>query len=154
MTQEIKLSSEELKLIALFQKITRASARDVIEDEKLDRFIFVVNEGKMGLAIGKGGVNIKNLQNIIKKPVELVEYASEPEAFLKNMVNPKYVLDIKFSERLDGTTQAEITVDAAKKGVVVGREGRHAEKMRLLARRYFNITKVLINSPQALEMEW
>jgi len=154
MTQEIKLSSEELKLIALFQKITRASARDVIQDDKLDRFIFVVNEGKMGLAIGKGGVNIKNLQNIIKKPVELVEYASEPEAFLKNMVNPKYVLDIKFSERLDGTTQAEITVDAAKKGVVVGREGRHAEKMRLLARRYFNITKVLINSPQALEMEW
>jgi len=154
MTQEIKLSTEELKLIALFQKITRASARDVIQDDKLDRFIFVVNEGKMGLAIGKGGVNIKNLQNIIKKPVELVEYASEPEAFLKNMVNPKYVLDIKFSERLDGTTQAEITVDAAKKGVVGGREGRHAEKMRLLARRYFNITKVLINSPQALEMEW
>jgi len=154
MSQEIKLSSEELKLISLFQKITRASARDVIEDEKLNRLIFVVNEGKMGLAIGKGGANIKNLQNIIKKPIELVEYASEPEAFLKNMLNPKYILDVKFSERLDGTTQAEIKVDAEKKGVVVGREGRHAEKARLLARRYFNITKVLINSPQALEMEW
>ena len=154
MSQEIKLSSEELKLISLFQKITRASSRDVIEDEKLNRLIFVVNEGKMGLAIGKGGANIKNLQNIIKKPIELVEYASEPEAFLKNMLNPKYILDVKFSERLDGTTQAEIKVDAEKKGVVVGREGRHAEKARLLARRYFNITKVLINSPQALEMEW
>ena len=154
MSQEIKLSSEELKLIALFQKITRATARDVVEDEKLNRLIFVVNEGKMGLAIGKGGVNIKNLQNIIKRPVELVEYSSEPEVFLKNMLNPKFILDVKFSERLDGTTQAEVTVDAAKKGVVVGREGRNAEKARLLARRYFNISKVLINSPQALEMEW
>ena len=154
MSQEIKLSSEELKLIALFQKITRATARDVVEDEKLNRLIFVVNEGKMGLAIGKGGVNIKNLQNIIKRPVELVEYSSEPEVFLKNMLNPKFILDVKFSERLDGTTQADVTVDAAKKGVVVGREGRHAEKARLLARRYFNISKVLINSPQALEMEW
>ena len=86
MSQEIKLSSEELKLIALFQKITRATARDVVEDEKLNRLIFVVNEGKMGLAIGKGGVNIKNLQNIIKRPVELVEYSSEPEVFLKNML--------------------------------------------------------------------
>ena len=154
MSQEIKLSSEELKLIALFQKITRSSARDVVEDEKLGRLIFVVNEGKMGLAIGKGGVNIKNLQNIIKKPVELVEYAPEPETFLKNMLNPKYVLDVKFSERLDGSTQAEITVNAEKKGAVVGRECRHAEKARLLGKRYFNITKILINSPQTLEMEW
>ena len=51
MSQEIKLSSEELKLIALFQKITRATARDVVEDEKLNRLIFVVNEGKMGEVI-------------------------------------------------------------------------------------------------------
>ena len=154
MSQEIKLSSEELKLISLFQKITRATARDVITDEKLDRLIFVVNEGKMGLAIGKGGANIKNLQNIIKKPVELVEYASEPEAFLKKMRNPKLILDVKFAERLDGSTPADVTVDAAKKGVVVGKEGRHAEKARLLGRRYFNITKILINSPQAMAMEW
>ena len=153
MSQEIKLSSEELKLIALFQKITRATARDVVEDEKLNRLIFVVNEGKMGLAIGKGGVNIKNLQNIIKRPVELVEYSSEPEEFLKNMLNPKFVLDVKFSERLDGTTQADVTVDAAKKGVVVGREGRNAEKARLLARRYFQITNIIINSQQA-SLEW
>ena len=87
MAQEIKLTSEELKLIALFQKITRASARDVIDDERMDRLIFVVNEGKMGLAIGKGGSNIKNLQNILKKDIELVEYAAEPEAFLKKILN-------------------------------------------------------------------
>ena len=154
MAQEIKLTSEELKLIALFQKITRASARDVIDDERMNRLIFVVNEGKMGLAIGKGGSNIKNLQNILKKDIELVEYAPEPEAFLKKILNPKFILSVKFSERLDGTTQVEVTVNAEKKGVVVGREGRHAQKARLLAKRYFNISKVLINSPEALTMEW
>ena len=154
MAQEIKLTSEELKLIALFQKITRASARDVIDDERMNRLIFVVNEGKMGLAIGKGGSNIKNLQNILKKDIELVEYAPEPEAFLKKILNPKFILSVKFSERLDGTTQAEITVNAEKKGVVVGREGRHAQKARLLGKRYFNISKVLINSPETLTMEW
>jgi len=154
MAQEIKLTSEELKLIALFQKITRASARDVIDDERMNRLIFVVNEGKMGLAIGKGGSNIKNLQNILKRDIELVEYAPEPEAFLKKILNPKFILSVEFSERLDGTTQAEIIVNAEKKGVVVGREGRHAQKARLLAKRYFNISKVLINSPEALTMEW
>ena len=154
MAQEIKLTSEELKLIALFQKITRASARDVIDDERMNRLIFVVNEGKMGLAIGKGGSNIKNLQNILKRDIELVEYAPVPESFLKKILNPKFILSVEFSERLDGTTQAEIIVNAEKKGVVVGREGRHAQKARLLAKRYFNISKVLINSPETLTMEW
>ena len=46
-----------------------------------------------------------------------------------------------------------ITDDPAKKGVVVGREGRNAEKARLLARRYFQITNVVINSQQA-SLEW
>ena len=43
--------------------------------------------------------------------------------------------------------------DGAKKGAVVGREGRNAEKARLLARRYFDITSVLINS-QEISLEW
>ena len=61
-SQEIKLTTDQMKLMSLFQNITKATARDCIEDEKRDRIIFVVNEGKMGLAIGKGGAHIKSLQ--------------------------------------------------------------------------------------------
>jgi N utilization substance protein A len=136
-----------MRLISLFQNVTGASARDCIEDEKQNRIIFVVNEGKMGLAIGKGGSHIRNLQNIIKKNVELVEYSDDPISFLKNMLNPKLVTEVKLNKRLDGSTQAVVLVDPKKKGIVVGREGRNAEKARLLARRYFEITSVLINSP-------
>jgi N utilization substance protein A len=136
-----------MRLISLFQNVTGASARDCVEDEKQNRVIFVVNEGKMGLAIGKGGSHIRNLQNIIKKNVELVEYSDDPIEFLKNMLNSKLVMEVKLNKRLDGTTQAIVLVDPKKKGIVVGREGRNAEKARLLARRYFEITSVLINSP-------
>ena len=139
-----------MRLISLFQNVTGASARDCVEDEKQNRVIFVVNEGKMGLAIGKGGSHIKNLQNIIKKNVELVEYSDDAITFLKNMLNSKLVTDVKLNKRLDGTTQAIVLVDPKKKGIVVGREGRNAEKARLLARRYFEITSVLINSPEKI----
>ena len=44
-------------------------------------------------------------------------------------------------------------VDPRKKGIVVGREGRNAEKARLLAKRYFGITSVLINSPERNTLE-
>jgi N utilization substance protein A len=147
MPQTIKLTTDQMRLISLFQNVTGASARDCVEDEKQNRVIFVVNEGKMGLAIGKGGSHIRNLQNIIKKNVELVEYSDDPIAFLKNMLNSKLVTDVKLNKRLDGSTQAIVLVDPKKKGIVVGREGRNAEKARLLARRYFEITSVLINSP-------
>jgi len=151
--QSIKLTTDQMRLMSLFQNVTGATARDCVEDEKQDRVIFVVNEGKMGLAIGKGGSHIKNLQNIVKRNVELVEYSDDPTKFLKNILNPKLVDDVKMNKRDDGSLQAIVTVDPKKKGIVVGREGRNAEKARLLAKRYFEISSVLINSPQRT-MEW
>ncbi len=154
MTQAIKLTTDQMRLMSLFQNVTGATARDCVEDEKQNRVIFVVNNGKMGLAIGKGGSHIKSLQNIVKKSVELVEYDADPAVFLKNMLNGKMISEVKINKRADGTTQAIVVVDPGKKGIVVGREGRNAEKARLLARRYFDITSVLINGPEraALEM--
>ena len=153
MTQEIKLTTDQMRLMSLFQNITKATARDCVEDEKLDRLIFTVNEGKMGLAIGKGGSHIKSLQNKLNRNVEIVEYFDDPVRFLKNILNAKYITDVKVSERLDGNYQAIVTVNPEKKGIVVGREGRNAEKARLLARRYFQITHVMINSEQN-SIEW
>ena len=62
MTQSIKLTMDQMRLISLFQNVTKATARDCLDDEKQNKIIFVVQEGKMGLAIGKGGSNIKSLK--------------------------------------------------------------------------------------------
>ncbi len=150
MTDRIKLTSDELRLISLFQSITSATARDCIVDEKMDRVIFVVNKGQMGLAIGKGGTTIKQLQNVISKKIELVEYSDDVNEFLKNILNSEMINDIKINKRIDGTKQAVIVVDAKKKGVVVGKDGRNAEKARILAKRYFQISSVLITSPDQI----
>ena len=154
MTQSIKITTDQMRLMSLFQNVTGATARDCVEDEKQDRVIFVVNAGKMGLAIGKGGSHIKTLQNIIKRNIELVEYSDDPKVFLKNMLNSKLVSEVKINKRADGTLQAIVIVDPRKKGIVVGREGRNAEKARLLAKRYFEISSVLINSPERTTIEW
>lgn len=150
MPQTIKLTTDQMRLISLFQNVTGATARDCIEDEKQDRVIFVVNSGKMGLAIGKGGSHIRTLQNIVKKNVEIVEYSDDPKEFLKNILNSKLISEVKLNKRADGTMQAIVLVDPRKKGIVVGREGRNAEKARLLAKRYFEITNVQINSPERM----
>ncbi len=148
MTEKIKLTPNELRLISLFQSITSASARDCIVDDKMERVIFIVNKGHMGLAIGKGGATIKQLQNVVAKKVELVEYSDNASEFIRNILNSEMVNDIKINERSDGSKQAVVFVDPKRKGVVVGREGRNAEKARLLAKRYFQISNVLIVSPE------
>ena len=153
MTQSIKLTTDQMRMMSLFQNVTGATARDCVEDEKQDRVIFVVNTGKMGLAIGKGGTHIKSLQNIVKKNIELVEFDEDPAKFLTNLLNPKLVSEVKINKRADGSNQAIVMVDPRKKGIVVGREGRNAEKARLLAKRYFDITSVLINSPEKATLE-
>ena len=153
MAQSIKLTTAQMRMMSLFQNVTGATARDCIEDEKQDRVIFVVNSGKMGLAIGKGGVHIKSLQNIVKRNVELVEFDDDPAKFLSNLLNSKLVSEVKINTRLDGSRQAIVLVDSRKKGIVVGREGRNAEKARMLAKRYFDITSVLINSPERATLE-
>ena len=153
MTQSIKLTTDQMRMMSLFQNVTGATARDCVEDEKQDRVIFVVNTGKMGLAIGKGGIHIKSLQNIVKRNVELVEFDEDPAKFLTNLLNSKLISEVKINKRPDGTKQAIVMVDARKKGIVVGREGRNAEKARLLAKRYFDISSVLINSPERATLE-
>ena len=153
MTQVIKLSTDQIRLISLFQNVTKTTARDCLDDEKQNKIIFVVNEGKMGLAIGKGGSNIKSLQNVLKRNVELVEYFDDPIKFLKNIFNPKLVNEVKLDTKSDGSLHAIVIVDHNKKGLVVGREGRNAEKARLFAKRYFDISNVVINSPAVTQLE-
>lgn len=155
MTQAIKLTTDQMRMMSLFQKITKVNARDCIEDEGLERVIFVVEAGKMGMAIGKGGMHIKSLRNMVKKNVELVEFDEDPARFLSNVLNtrPNLVSEIKINKRADGSKQAIVMAHQGKKAMVVGRDGRNAEKARMLARRYFDIGNVLINGPERSSLE-
>lgn len=153
MTQSIKITTNQIHLMKLFMDVTNTTAHDCVEDEKQNRVIFVVNSDKMGLAIGKGGVHIKSLQKIVKRNIEMVEYNEDPAKFLANLLNSNLVSDVKISTKPNGTKQAIVMVDPRKKGIVVGRDGRNAEKARLLAKRYFGITSVLINSSASTMLE-
>lgn len=153
MAQSIKLTTGQMRMMSLFQNITGVTARDYVEDEKQGRVIFVVNPGKMGLAIGKGGTHIKSLQNIVKRNIELVEFDEDPAKFLSNLLNSKLISEVKINIRTDGSKQAIVLVDPKKKGIVVGRDGKNAEKARLLAKRYFGIASVFINSPEKTTLE-
>ena len=148
LTEKIKLTSEELGLMSLFQNISGATARDCVIDSKMERVIFVVNKGEMGLAIGKAGETIKKVQTKLGKSVELVEWAEDAKQLILNSLNPQYVSEIRVTERPDGTRTATVVVDQKKKGAILGKGGRNAEKARLLAKRYYSVETIHIVTPQ------
>jgi len=143
---EIKLSSDELSLMSMFQGMTGATARDCVIDEKRNRVIFVIAKGQMGLAIGKDGASVKKIERTVRRPVEVVEWADDVEGLVRNSLGAKFVQEVRVSDRLDGTKGVVVIVDSKKKGAVLGLGGKNAEKVRLLARRYFDINNVQITS--------
>lgn len=141
--QRIKLTSDEMKYIALFESMTGATARDCIIDEKMGRIIFLTKPGDMGLAIGKGGRNINTLKKMTGKQIELVEYSDTPEKLIKNSLSPANVKEIRLTEKSDRRI-AVVEVDPKDKSIAIGKNGRNIEKTRMLAKRYFQIDHVII----------
>jgi len=144
MTGGIKFTTTEMRYIALFESITGASVKDCIIDEEKGRIIFVVNEGQIGMAIGKGGRNIKILERMTGKKHEIIEYADDPAKFIRNALKPANVREVRITERPDGKKIAVVTVHPRDKGVAIGKNGRNAERLRFLAKRYFQIQNVSI----------
>jgi N utilization substance protein A len=143
---EIKLSSDELSLMSMFQGMTGATARDCVIDERRGRVIFVVAKGQMGLAIGKEGASVKKIERAVRRPVEVVEWSDDVEGLVRNALGEKSVQEVRVSERLDGTKAVVVIVDPRKKGAVLGLGGKNAEKVRLLAKRYFDVSNLQITS--------
>jgi len=140
----IKLTNKEMRYIALFESVTGASVVDCIVDDRLNRIIFVIKEGDAGLAIGKKGKNIALLEKMTGKRHEIIEFSDNPTQFIKNALKPATVREVRMIQRLDGKPVAVVTVEPRDKGVAIGRNGRNAERLRFLAKRYFQIENVSI----------
>ena len=144
MTNGIKITADEMRYIALFESISGASVKDCIIDEEQERAIFIVNQGQVGVAIGRGGRNIHTLERMTGKKHEILEYSEDPVQFMKNDLKPAAVREVRITERMDGKKMAVITVNPKDKGVAIGKNGKNAERLRFLAKRYFDIQNVSI----------
>jgi N utilization substance protein A len=144
MTSGIKITCDEMRYIALFENISGASVKDCIIDEEQGRAIFIVNQGQVGVAIGRGGRNIHTLERMTGKKHEIIEYSEDAVQFIKNALKPAAVREVRITERIDGKKMAVVTVNPKDKGVAIGKNGKNAERLRFLAKRYFDIQNVSI----------
>lgn len=138
----VKITSDEIKYIALFENITGAITKDVIIDD--DRLIFVVKEGDIGRAIGKRGINIKRAKDMLHRNIDIVEFADSEVEFIKNTLAPARIKSVSISEKKDRKV-AIVNVEPKDRGIAIGKNGKNVARARILAKRYLNIDDVIIS---------
>lgn len=140
---EVKLNTDGIRYIALFENLTGATARDCLVDDENNRVIFVVKTGDMGLAIGKNGDHVKNVTKNIGRNVEVVEYNEDPVVFIKSLLQPANADNIRISYKGDRRI-AYVEVSTKEKGLAIGRNGKNIEKVKILTKRHHDIDDVTI----------
>ncbi|HJJ28280.1 MAG TPA: NusA-like transcription termination signal-binding factor [Methanocorpusculum sp.] len=150
---EITISEDAMRMIAQFENLTGAGARDCFVDEKFNRILFVINPGEMGLAIGKKGASIKKAADAFGKKVEVVEYNADKVQFIRNCFLPVHVQTVTFEKDEDGSEIAYIEVPETDRGLAIGKEGKNIIKAKKLALRQFDIVNVELKKDEVEEEE-
>jgi N utilization substance protein A len=139
----VKLSQTEMQYITILQGIVNVTIKDCIVDEEDNKVVFVVSGGQAGLAIGKRGMNINKLKEMIAKDVEIIEHSSDPAKFIRNCFLPIIIREVSFLDRRNGKA-ATVEVDNKDKGRAIGRSGKNINKVKNLVLRQFDIVDVMI----------
>jgi transcription termination/antitermination protein NusA len=132
---ERNIGFKERRYIEELRILTKSTALDCVIDDRFDRVIYVIRQGDMGLAIGKKGENIRRLQNVLGKRIEMVEYAEIPDEFVINIFKPAEVAGIERTPE-DGPVNV-LVKKKSDLGIAIGKGGCNIEKARLLCRRFF-----------------
>jgi len=140
---EVKLTTDGIRYIALFERLTGAVARDCIVDEDNDRIIFVVKNGDMGLAIGKNGNNINRVKKSIGKHIEIVEHSDDLNEFVANALQPVAVKKVQIVSK-DCKRMVYVEVMSKDKGLAIGKNGRNILKAKVLVQRHYGLEDVII----------
>jgi len=142
MSEDDRITVEELRYLSIFSELTGAMAFRCVEDEDNNRLIFLVKPEDMGKAIGRGGRNIRLLERLFSKNVEVVQYSNDLETMVRNLFPGVRLVNVNIVRR-GQTRVVYIKVDEKDLGKAIGRGGRNSNRARLILRNLFNVENVV-----------
>ncbi|MCL2460233.1 MAG: NusA-like transcription termination signal-binding factor [Euryarchaeota archaeon] len=139
-----EIGFKERRYIEELRILTKATALDCIIDPRFERIIYVIKKGDMGFAIGKKGENIRRLEGVLGKKVEMVEYDDMIEGFLTNIFRPAQV--IQFDRDDDSKKINTLVAKRTDVGIAIGKNGSTIEKARTLMKRFYGyeVAEILV----------
>jgi len=134
-----KYDVELLKLMSLFEKITRADLKDCFVNR--ERVVFIVQQGEMGKALGKQKFNLQKIEETINRKIKIVEFNPDVLEFIKNLMYPLKILEIKQEDAI-------VTIkgpDTKTKGLMIGARAQNLRNYEELVKKYFdNVNEIKV----------
>jgi len=130
----MKLSMDDILLMNALTQVTGVAPKDCLIEGQLVSYF--VPEKEMGKAIGKGAINIKNLEQKLNKRVEIVAYTTKPEDVFAKALEVNYS-----SVKLNGE-RLIVSLDSASKSKAYKNNAR-IKRVKELIKRNFGVDLVI-----------
>lgn len=127
----VKFNLDTINIINVFSRITKSNVKDCIVQDEL--IIFIVDEGQGGKAVGKQGINVKKLNNLLRKRIKIIEYNQDASKFIANLIYPIKAREILIQDD-------KIIIKAAnmrEKGQIFGRERTNLKLIQEILSKFF-----------------
>ncbi|OYT41436.1 MAG: transcription elongation factor NusA [Candidatus Altiarchaeales archaeon ex4484_43] len=138
-----RLGAEEIKYMTLFETLTGAMVKDCVQVQ--NAMGFLVNEGDMGLAIGKNGSNIERVRQVIGKSIFVMEFSDSVKEFIRNLFRPIKIRQIRIYE-LNNERIVDVDIDKKDRRKAIGQEGIRIKIAKELSKRHYNIDNINIKA--------
>jgi N utilization substance protein A len=131
----VKLETKAIRTIATFEKITKVHPKDCIITE--ENVFFLVNPDKIGFAIGKKGVVIKEVSRVLGKPAKIFGYYDNAKDLVKNVAPT-----IKTIETNNGSMI--VSLPTKDKVALIGKNGNNIKAIKTILDRHFQIKNLRV----------
>lgn len=139
---KIKLSSETLQYLMLFERLTGARALDCTEYN--DELIFLVPKEDLIITKVNPTKPLLKLSKILRKKVLVYPYSELAEEFIAGLFPKVKVLKVLLESQADGKKVAFVKVDESEKGKAIGIGGVNVRRASFLAKKYFSLDFVRV----------
>ena len=136
---KLMFDTDEIRMISLFESVTKVPIKDCILNENL--VCFVVEEGKMGAAIGKNGNKVKRIKRMIGKNIKLFEFSSDLPTFVKNIIPQAKAIKIRNESK---RVIVEVKVEKKDRAIVIGRNKKNLNFYKKLLQRSYKVDDLVI----------
>jgi transcription termination/antitermination protein NusA len=136
---KITYDMQLMAFMSAFTNATGVSPKDCLYDS-FNLLTFVVPEGDMGKALGKGGRNVKYLERDLNRKIKIVEFNPDVSQFVRNVVYP---VETRLVEQQDKQIMIE-AADLRSRGLLIGRAAQNLRNYESIVKRYFDISELRV----------
>jgi len=127
------IDMQDMRHLNLFGKITKVSTRFCFKYN--EAIVFCVPRKLISKAIGKGGKNIKQMNEILKKRIKVVaapKGIQDAKSFIQAVVSP-----VNFKDLEVNGNEIVLTAGSQSKAALIGRNKRRLLEMKRIVKDFF-----------------